>query len=227
MQYKISELVAKTGISKSTILYYIREGLLPEALKLKANVHRYSDEHLEMIKYIMYMKQEMQSSNEQIKNSLKKKNQSFSSSYSMVSPLMQTLSGITPQMEHYTKKALLDAYEFDKELTQKLLEEEIICPIKSDEFTQKDAGVISLVLMFKELGLEYEILKKYVSHAKELAALEQELQEKLCSVRDDENFSMLWKVMFETLFNTKEYIFKRHTHKLMLDILKKELKEKD
>ena len=226
MRYKISELVSKTGVSKSTILYYIREGLLPEAVKLKANVHRYSDEHLEMIKYIKYMKQEMGSSNEQIKNALEKKNQSFLSSYSMLAPLMQTLSGITPQMDHYTQKELLDMYGFNEDLINKLLQDEIVSPIKSDDFTQKDVGVISLVLLFEELGLEYEILKKYVTYAKELAALEQELQEKLCSVRDEDNFSMLWKVMFETLFNTKEYIFKRHTHKRMLHMLKKELKEK-
>ena len=35
MEYKISELVAKTDVPKSTILYYIREGLLPEAKKIK------------------------------------------------------------------------------------------------------------------------------------------------------------------------------------------------
>mgnify|MGYP000043967683 CR=1 FL=1 len=57
MEYKISELVAKTGVPKSTILYYIREGLLPEAKKIKSNVHRYSDEHIELIHYIKYMKE--------------------------------------------------------------------------------------------------------------------------------------------------------------------------
>ena len=52
MEYKISEVVAKTGVPKSTILYYIKEGLLPEARKLKPNVHRYNDEHVERLRYI-------------------------------------------------------------------------------------------------------------------------------------------------------------------------------
>jgi len=56
LDYKISELVKKTNVPKSTILYYIREGLLPEAKKLKSNVHRYNDEHIELINYILYMK---------------------------------------------------------------------------------------------------------------------------------------------------------------------------
>ena len=43
MEYKISEVVAITNVPKSTILYYIKEGLLPEAKKLKSNFHKYSD----------------------------------------------------------------------------------------------------------------------------------------------------------------------------------------
>lgn len=227
MQYKISELVAKTGVTKSTILYYIREGLLPEAHKLKSNVHRYSDEHLELLKYIKYMKQEMGSSNEEIKVALQQKNQSFSSSYSMLAPLMQTLSAITPQMEHYTKAEFLKLYNFDTQEVDRLLEEKILLPLGSDDFTHKDASIMQLMMLFDEVGVGYEILQKYVEHAKELALLERELQEKLCGSRNDENFSTLWKMMFETLFNAKEYIFKRHTHKIMVDILKEEIKRKD
>ncbi len=227
MQYKISELVAKTGITKSTILYYIREGLLPEALKIKSNVHRYSDEHLELLKYIKYMKQEMGSSNEQIKNTLKQKNQSFSSSYSMLAPLMQTLSGLSTPMDHYSKSQFLSLYNFKIEQIERLLQDKILHPLGDDDFTQKDASIVELIIMFEAVGVEYEILKKYVSCAKELALIERELQEKLCGSRNDENFSTLWKIMFETLFNAKEYIFKRHTHATMVDVLKEEIKRND
>ena len=40
MDYKISELVKKTNVPKSTILYYIREGLLPEAKKFKSKAFK-------------------------------------------------------------------------------------------------------------------------------------------------------------------------------------------
>lgn len=73
MEYKISEVVTKTNVPKSTILYYIKEGLLPEAKKLKANVHKYNDEHIELIKYIKYMQESMGSSIEEIKLALEKK----------------------------------------------------------------------------------------------------------------------------------------------------------
>ncbi len=169
MEYKISELVAATDVPKSTILYYIREGLLPEAKKLKSNVHRYSEEHIELIKYIKYMKQEMGSSNEQIKTALQEKNQSFSSSFSMLAPLMQTLSGISADTKHFTKKEFLQEYSFDEKFVDKLLKDGILMPLSSDDYTDKEASLLRLIADFKDIGIEYEIIKKYVHHAKELS----------------------------------------------------------
>lgn len=223
MEYKISELVALTDVPKSTILYYIREGLLPEAKKLKSNVHRYSDEHVELIKYIKYMKQEMGSSNEEIKTALEHKNQSFSSSFSMLAPLMQTLSAIPKGAKHYTKKEFIEHYDIDINLLEELLNDGILVPINSDDFTEKEASIIRLIEYFKEVGVEYELIRTYVHHAKILAELEHKVQKELCGVRNDENFSTLWKIMFETLFNAKEYIFSRYTHKVLFKALKDEI----
>ena len=104
MEYKISQLVSLTNVPKSTILYYIREGMLPEAKKIKSNVHRYSDEHLELIKYIKYMKTNIGSSNDAIKTALQNKNRSFSTSFTMIEPLMNTLSLVSKDEQYFTKE---------------------------------------------------------------------------------------------------------------------------
>jgi DNA-binding transcriptional MerR regulator len=223
MNYKMSELVAKTNVPKSTILYYIKEGLLPAPHKVKANVHRYSDEHIELIKYIKYMKEEMRSSNEQIKQILEKKNNSFSSSYTMLAPLMNTLSGTDFHEKHYTKKEFIEHFEIDTKLLETLLEENILIPINNDDYTSKEASIINLVENFLEVGVNYSLLKKYVHHAQELAKLELEMQQQLCAVRTQENFSTLWKIVFDTLFNTKEYIFNRTTYRVLYNAIKNEL----
>lgn len=223
MEYKISELVAKTNVPKSTILYYIKEGLLPEAKKLKSNVHRYNEEHIELIKYIKYMQQEMGSSIEQIKSMLQQKNQSFSSSFTMLAPLMQTLSGIPVGEKHYTKAQFIEHYGYDEGMLDTLLKEGILMPIGEDDYTDKEASIVRLVEDFAEVGIDHDILKTYAYHAKALADLENKIQVQLCDRRNDENFSMLWKVMFETLFNAKQYLFSRYTYKAMFDALKKEI----
>ncbi len=223
MEYKISELVAKTHVPKSTILYYIKEGILPEANKVKSNVHRYNDEHVELIRYISYMKENFGTSNEQLKGVLQNKNQSFSTSLNMITPLMNTLSAIPSDTEHYTKKAFIAKFNVDKELLDRLLDDEILMPINANDFTEKEASILKLVGYFNEVGIEYEILKLYVFHAKALSLLEQQMQTQLCDVRNDENFSMLWKIVFDTLFNAKEYIFNRQTYKTFFSTLKSEI----
>ena len=219
----MSELVAKTNVPKSTILYYIKEGLLPQATKIKANVHKYNDEHVELIKYIRYMKEELDSSNEQIKLVLKKKNDSFSSSYTMLAPLMNTLSGINVHSEHYTKQEFIEHFELNEVLLEQLLQDGILLPVNQDDYTQKEASIINLIENFIEVGVDYKLIKEYVKRAQELANLELEMQQQLCKVKNDENFSTLWKIVFGTLFNAKEYIFNRATYKIFYKAIKDEI----
>jgi DNA-binding transcriptional MerR regulator len=225
VEYKISELVKKSGIPKSTILYYIREGLLPEAKKLKSNVHRYGKEHLELLEYISYMKEHFGSSNEQLKDTLQYKDQSFASSSGMIVPLMNTLSNIPNNAEHYTKKQFIEKFGIDADLLERLIGDEIIVPVKDDDFTEREASIMKLIGYFIEVGIEYEILKMYVYHAKALSLLEHQLQDRLCTIRTDDTFPVLWKIVFETLFNAKSYIFNRHTYKRFFSTVKDEIKK--
>lgn len=225
MEYKISELVKKSGVPKSTILYYIREGLLPEAKKLKPNVHRYSQDHLELLEYISYMKEHFGSSNEQLKDTLQHKDQSFASSSGMIIPLMNTLANVPNNAVHYTKKQFIKKFGLDADLLERLIADEIIVPVKDDDFTEREASIMKLVDSFIEVGIEYEILKMYVFHAKALSLLEHQLQEKLCTIRTDDTFPVLWKIVFETLFNAKSYIFNRHTYKRFFSTVKDEIQK--
>ncbi|MEN8726983.1 MAG: MerR family transcriptional regulator [Sulfurovum sp.] len=225
MEYKISELVAKTDVPKSTILYYIREGLLPEAKKIKSNVHRYSDEHIELIHYIKYMKEEIGSNNEQIKFALQNQNQSLSSSATMLQPLMNTLSSVPSDAKHFTKKEFIAHFDVDATLLEELLNDGILLPIHEDDYTDREASIIKLVIYFKEVGVDYSILKAYAHHAKALSELEFQMQTQLCSVRNNQNFSTLWKIMFESLFNAKTYLFNRNTYQVLLNAVKNEVKQ--
>ena len=78
---------------------------------------------------------------------------------------------------------------------------------------------------FKEVGVDHSILKAYVYHAKALSELEYQMQTQLCDARNDKNFSMLWKIMFESLFNAKNYIFNRNTYHVLLNAVKDEIKK--
>lgn len=223
MEYKISELVSKSSVPKSTILYYIKEGLLPEAKKFKSNVHRYSDKHLELLNYIGYMKEHFGSTNEQLKDILQNQDQSFPTSAGMIVPLMKMLSAIPSDAKHYTKTEFIEHFGVEERLLEQLIKDEIILPTDTNDFTEKEASILRLIGYFQEAGIGHEILKMYVFHAKALSLLEYKMQTILCEIRDEKNFSTLWKIVFETLFNAKTYIFNRQTHKAYFSVLKKEL----
>jgi len=50
MALKMKELIAQSGESKSTILYYVKEGLLPQPSKPKPNVHLYDESSVEILR---------------------------------------------------------------------------------------------------------------------------------------------------------------------------------
>ncbi|MFP4000242.1 MAG: MerR family transcriptional regulator [Desulfobacterales bacterium] len=54
---KISELVKKTGVSKETIHYYIREGVLPKPRKTGINKADYSRDYVEQIRLIKALRE--------------------------------------------------------------------------------------------------------------------------------------------------------------------------
>lgn len=215
MEYKISEVVERCGVPKSTILYYIKEGLLPEARKIKPNVHRYNDEHVELIHYIKYMQSEFGASTHQIRAILQERNRSFAGSSSMLAPLMQTLADIDDDAVHYDRASFVEKHDLDAALLQTLIDDGIVQPLKADDFTHKELSVYRLVEQFLSVGADYTILKTYVHHARELGKLEGALQKQLCTYRNDLNFTTLWQIMFGTLFNARQYIFNRSSYQVL------------
>jgi len=144
----------------------------------------------------------------------------------MLEPLMNTLSAVPSNAIHYTKETFIKTYNIDKVLMEQLLKDKILIPLDSNTFTEKEASIIKLVIYFQEVGVDYEILKSYVEHAQVLSKLEHQMQLQLCSSRNNENFPTLWKIMFETFFNAKEYIFNRHTYQILRNAVKDEIIDK-
>ena len=63
---KMNDLSKLTNTPKSTILYYIKEGLLPEPFKDKPNFHLYDEGNIQLIEFIKYLQTNFNSSISQI-----------------------------------------------------------------------------------------------------------------------------------------------------------------
>ena len=97
------------------------------------------------------MKKHFNISNEELKNKLRHRNQSLSTSSSMIAPLMNTLSAASLDSRHYTKEEFIREFTVDRELLERLLEDEIVMPVDDDDFTEKDASIVRLVNYYNEV----------------------------------------------------------------------------
>ena len=55
MSIKMNQLTNLSGVPKATILFYIKEGLLPQPQKPKPNLHLYSEDCVEILSFIKYL----------------------------------------------------------------------------------------------------------------------------------------------------------------------------
>ena len=52
---KMNDLVKLSQTPKSTVLYYVKEGLLPEPVKDKPNFHLYDEHCVKLLSFIKYL----------------------------------------------------------------------------------------------------------------------------------------------------------------------------
>ena len=64
---KMNDLVKLSQTPKSTVLYYVKEGLLPEPVKDKPNFHLYDEYCVELLSFIKYLQSNFNATISQIK----------------------------------------------------------------------------------------------------------------------------------------------------------------
>ena len=84
MLLKMKDLMSQSDESKSTILYYIKEGLLPEPSKPKTNVHLYDPSCIQILKFIKYLQHNFSYSIAEIKNIFQNNHFDFDGSFDMM-----------------------------------------------------------------------------------------------------------------------------------------------
>jgi len=93
MSYKMSELCELSQTPKSTILFYVKEGLLPEPVKVKDNVHQYGEDTLLMLNFIKYVQSNFHLSLKEVKALTQQKGFSFKRCYEALFDSLDTFMG--------------------------------------------------------------------------------------------------------------------------------------
>lgn len=212
MSLKMKQLMEETGESKSTILFYVKEGLLPEPSKPKPNLHLYDESSVNIIKFIKYMQHQFSYSIAQIKAIFSENTFDFSSDFSMLLKSLQMMSGEFGA-KWYGEEDFLELSELSQKELDSYLDKGWIFKQEQGFSTQE----LKLVQLFKDatyLGLDDRLFDAYVKSARSLAKIEYELGSMMLDREKKEHEdSEHYKILFDSILILKPYLFNMHTIK--------------
>lgn len=195
MSYKMSELVEKTSVSKSTILYYVKEGLLPEPKKPKPNVHLYDDSTVDVILLIKFLQESMHYSISEIKTILEENSFDFDH---QEGELISYLSAL------FAKTKPIKNEMIDPDIEPFLFREK-------GKFYEEEKRVFDILKTAKEEGVDFSLFETYAKRAKELAILEYEIAASLLTGTSSNEKNRLHRLIFDIFLVVKPYIFNQTT----------------
>lgn len=208
MPLKMKHLMEQTGESKSTILFYVKEGLLPEPEKPKPNLHLYDESCINIIKFIKYLQGQFSYTIAQIQVIFKENKFNFTDDFSMMLRSLQLMSGSYDAKwygtDDFLERSKLSQKELDAYLKRGLL-------FKQEKgFSNQELKLVGVFKRAKTLGLDEKLFDAYIKSARELAKIEYDLGSEMLE-QDKTLNNEHYELLFDSILTLKPYIFNMHT----------------
>ena len=157
---KMKELAEATGLAKSTLLYYVSLGLIPEPVKTSPNMAYYNPISVDRVKFIQDMKACYRLSLGEIRKLMEKWGDETSNSI-YVEPI-DLVFGSSQHETLLTRKAFLEATGLTSTQFEQLLKAGLLIPLKKDHFDRRDVIMGSALALGLSWGYRIEHLVFYV-----------------------------------------------------------------
>jgi DNA-binding transcriptional MerR regulator len=204
----MKELTKLSNESKSTILYYVKEGLLPEPEKPKPNVHLYDDNSIRIIKFIKYLQKNFSYSISQIKKIFQNNNFSFDDSFDSILDAVIAIHGESEQ--RYTKEDMAKELDIKSAQIDEFISKGYL--IEKESYSKKDIDALRVLINAKKEGLDFKLFDQYVKSAKTLAECENDIGYKFLE-DDSSSHNKRYELLFDIILNYKPYILNSYTIK--------------
>jgi DNA-binding transcriptional MerR regulator len=173
----MQDLVAATGVPKSTILHYLNEGLLPAPVKTSRNMAYYSPACVERLTFIKVMQSKYRLSLALIKKYLQE-----GKAGPEIEPLLELRSFIFGRPDD---RELLDLAAFCRAtgLTAPEVEEwrqaGLLLPLEPERFDAEDLAIGRVLKRSREMGITPEEASFYARLAREIVDHEMAVRDRL------------------------------------------------
>lgn len=203
---KMNKLVELSQTPKSTVLYYVKEGLLPEPLKDKPNFYLYDDRCVALLAFIKYLQTHFNASISQIKQLFSHSDFDWRNPYESLISLIDIIMGA--ESEVFSPAELCREFSMSEAELQTMVDEGLLSP-REGIFTAKERDILAIICRCD--NAEREMVKTYLKTAKMLA--EQEIKLTLLALKDNEQKDEKLKHLFDLLLVLKPYVLNMQTLK--------------
>ncbi len=208
MAIKMAQLMKATGETRSTLLYYVKEGLLSEPSKPKPNVHLYADDSIERVRLIKTLQHQLHYSISQIKQVFDDNQFDFENGVEVLTQKLDLLSGVKERRYKSIEEAL-EVYTLSKEQLEEYISLGVL-EVYEGYLSDQSWKMLQILDDLSQYEQAQRLLKAYLDTARSLAVLEYELGAVLIE-RDDKGSNHAQELFLDLVLSFKPYIFNLQT----------------
>ena len=204
---RMKALVAATGVPKSTILYYVNEGLLPEPVKTSPNMAYYDPQCITRIRYIQNLQRRHRLSLSEIRQMMESRGRE--TDLSIYVELNDLIFGPSREDE------LLDAADFcratglDPNQVRRLMNNRLLMPLTENRFDKDDVVMGKTYARLLSTGLHPEDLAYYVTLGEQLVEHEMTVRRRMTHHLSHEADAALSLDLVRYARTTRSYVIER------------------
>ena len=201
---KMNDLVKFSQTPKSTILYYVKEGLLPEPVKDKPNFHLYDERCVALLAFIKYLQTNFNASISPIKDLFAPPEFDWQNPYESLISLIAIIMGA--ENETFSPEVLCQEFEISEQALNQMVDEGLLNP-RNGIFTGKEREILAIICRCNEA--ERAMLNSYLQVARTLASQEVDLT--ISAIKENEQKDERLKHLFDLLLVVKPYLLNMKT----------------
>jgi DNA-binding transcriptional MerR regulator len=204
---KMKELVDATGISKSTILHYLSQGLLPKPFKTHRNMAYYPSQCIDRLQLIQHLKRNHRLSLSEIRQVITSPEET--PELSQYLKLNNLIFG-SPQTEDlFDREQFCNNTGLTEDQLDELIKTRLINPLVENQFDQEDVTMGKMYWRAYSWGMKATDLTYYVELGEKIVDHEVELRNKMTNTLSNHEDAVMTIEMVKNARMGRAYIIDR------------------
>lgn len=204
---RMNELVAASGVPKSTILYYLQQGLLPEPVKTSHNMAYYDPYCITRIRYIQNLQRRHRLSLSEIRQMLETRGED--ADLSIYIELNDIIFGPSHADELLDATELCRATGLTPGQVQTLIDKKLMMPLTDGRFDRDDVRMGQIYALILSNGLDEQDLTYYVDLGEKVVDHEMTLRRRMTHHLPHEADAALSMELVKYARITRSYVIDR------------------